>query len=111
MRSSQYSQLPSEEKEDQTEPQTPVTGARRSQLFIAIVTLLFTLALLTLVLGFSKSWNVQTEATSPTDPIDDSEWLRKFESRATGDEYLIGVGKADITGSVCQSYLEFLVAD
>ena len=31
-------------------------------------------------------------------PRSNSEWVRANSARATGDEYLLGVGKADITG-------------
>jgi hypothetical protein len=90
----QYSELPVEEKsEDEILALAKVS--KWSKKAIALVASMLLLGSLLLVIGastfFAKDTVVETEEISP------EEWLA---ARATGDQYLLGVGKADMTGYV-----------
>lgn len=86
-----------EEKSEDEELDAPVRNSRWGKKAAAwfISTVVLTILLL-LVVGIGA---VTKTVPSPVDnsPFEDPEWLA-HATRATGDSYLIGVGKADITG-------------
>lgn len=92
----QYSELPLEEKqgEIQSDSANELPRWRRK-------TIIWTVSLLTvaslLILGFGLGV-LDTKVAKKNLPVEDanSEWLAR--TRAAGDQYLLGVGKADITG-------------
>lgn len=65
----------------------------------AVVFLLSVIALLLLVVGFTKSIEV---SDGQHEHFDDEALKLKARATANGDKYLIGVGKADITGPVVE---------
>ncbi len=96
MRPVQYEQLPVEEKGDDEQLQSPPTISRARKIIlvsaISLLTLIFALFVL-------ESVNLLPSKSSlPAAEEDDAEWLRANMPRTTGDQYLLGVGKADITG-------------
>jgi hypothetical protein len=99
MRSSsqQYSELLVEEKQDEGQADSMVNdsrwGRKATTWTISMVALAF---LLLLGLGIGT---LVSRTPSEKFPAEDAnaEWLA-HASRASGDQYLLGVGKADITG-------------
>jgi len=100
----QYSELPVEEKLEFA----PVLAPRKSRWSKMIVALVASLLLVSLIiLGISVVRTGETiiegSVSEPTE-ADHAEWLaHAVKSRATGDQYLLGVGKADITGYVAEN--------
>lgn len=54
----------------------------------------------TFVAATIRTLTRQTPIAKPSFDDENTEWLREHLTRATGDTYLLGVGKADITGCV-----------
>lgn len=104
--SSEYAVLPVEEKQEvDHDADAPVTKPRRSRTFLAFIVALFSLIV---VLGVVA---VQTWAPASSHRVqqhgDEKQAATEADlhdhlSRATGDQYLLGVGKADITGPVVE---------
>jgi hypothetical protein len=94
---SHYEELSMEEESDAGRSKVP-TSLRR--VLFSIWTLLVLLIIASsIAVSISTPWT-EGGATSPDDPL---EWNRAHTSRATGDQYLLGIGKADITGFVSSS--------
>jgi hypothetical protein len=68
-----------------------------------VFSLLFLLSF-TIVATSARALTRQTPVTESSVEDEDAKWLREHLTRATGDTYLIGVGKADITGYVDNLY-------
>ncbi|TEY86407.1 hypothetical protein BOTCAL_0009g00340 [Botryotinia calthae] len=97
----EYSQVPADEKLENERPETPRKRSLASAIFLALAGVVLFTAFTALVLGLAKIEDVQpTHKSSNTN----SGWANnhEHETRATGDPYLIGVGKADITGPVVE---------
>ncbi|KAL3420116.1 neutral/alkaline non-lysosomal ceramidase [Phlyctema vagabunda] len=94
MPSLKYFELPTEEKDQQLQEKKT---SRRSNLSIATILFFVTLTLILSAVGIAK---VRKE--EHVDQVDRSDWLRSYQARATGDSYLLGVGKADVTGPVVE---------
>jgi hypothetical protein len=101
--SQQYQALPVEEKLDGDQSSNQPQTRKWSKTRIGLIFSLLLLVSFAIVGATTRTLTRQTPAvkTSIEDP--DSEWLREHLTRATGDTYLIGVGKADITGYVDDS--------
>lgn len=97
----QYSELPQEEESVQVQVQSE-TGAKkpRRQISLTNAALLLTIALLISVVAITRASKFKVSLNAV---VDETEWLRSYRTRASGDEYLIGVGKADITGHVSET--------
>lgn len=93
----EYSQVPADEKVEDEQPKIPRRRSLASALFFAFAGLVLFVAFTTLVVGLAKIDDVRPNNESPNTNF---EWAyeHEHETRATGDPYLIGVGKADITG-------------
>ncbi|KAH7317703.1 neutral/alkaline nonlysosomal ceramidase-like protein [Rhexocercosporidium sp. MPI-PUGE-AT-0058] len=107
----EYQALPEQEKFDNVvvaetqNPSLPVRSQGRSKKFYIAISSLIAVALLAFV-GFASSWTTSTN--TPPDfadavPMDDEsrEFLANL-GRAGDQQYLLGVGKADITGPVVE---------
>jgi neutral ceramidase len=92
--SQEYSELPVEEKLEDEELETPVRTSRWGKKADAWGISTAVLAILLLVVGIGA---FTRKVPVDNSPFEDQEWLA-HATRATGDSYLIGVGKADITG-------------
>jgi len=89
----EYEPLPGEEKQavDQEDASIPVKSSGLRRITIAsIITLVSLLAFLVT----AKVW----APPIAEEPVERSEKLHDYLARATGDQYLLGVGKGDITG-------------
>jgi hypothetical protein len=72
---------------------------------LAFTISLVSLVSLLVVLGTVKAWTTLTNTESI---MDNPETLLAYATRATGDQYLLGVGKADITGyEISESPFDF----
>jgi hypothetical protein len=98
--SQQYEALPVEEKaEDSVVPKTSVPWGK---ILISVFISFLTLSALTVIVG--NRGLVQNQTLADTVKHDDAtdkvaqEEAEAYLSRATGQQYLLGVGKADITG-------------
>lgn len=93
----EYSQVPVDEKLENERPETPRKRSLASAIFLALAGVVLFTAFTALVVGLTKIEDVQPNHKSSNS---NSGWANKHEheTRATGDPYLIGVGKADITG-------------
>lgn len=96
MSSFEYSKVSADEKLED-EPKIPRRKSLASALFFAFTGIILFTALTLLVVGLVKVERVHLNKESPKT---NSEWTHEndHKTRATGDKYLIGVGKADITG-------------
>lgn len=92
--SHQYSELPGEEKAEGEQLQSPPKKSRWSTLSLLLILPLMFVALLALVVGIAKF----ISRPVPRSQIGTAEWAH--EIRQTQAQYLLGVGKADITGYV-----------
>ncbi|KAB8302967.1 hypothetical protein EYC80_006281 [Monilinia laxa] len=100
MSSFKYLKVSADEKFED-EPKIPRRRFLASALFFTFTGLVLFTAVTLLVVGLAKIESVQLNgAFSNTN----SEWNHEndHKTRATGDKYLIGVGKADITGPVVE---------
>ncbi len=102
---SEYQALPIEEKSEHAAetPRISTRSGRSKKLYIAVVSLI-SITLLAFV-GFTTIWRSSSPAASPPPSLKDAvpvdEESRDFLSglaRAGDQQYLLGVGKADITG-------------
>lgn len=93
----EYSQVPVDEKVENEQPEVSRRKFLASAIFFALAGFVLFTAFTALVVGLAKIESVQPNNESPNI---NSEWTHEHdhETRATGDQYLIGVGKADITG-------------
>lgn len=93
----EYSQVPVDEKLENERPETPRKRSLASAIFLALAGVVLFTAFTALVVGLTKIEDVQPKHKSSNT---NSGWANnhEHETRATGDPYLIGVGKADITG-------------
>lgn len=102
-----YEKVPVDEK-----PQDePVASPPKSSVWSKkIYTFLVTMLLLSAVFFAMGRCSIKEKTQTVLEPVTESseeatEWLA---ARATGDEYLLGVGKADITGPVVE--INFMVS-
>ncbi|KAA8576191.1 hypothetical protein MFRU_009g01240 [Monilinia fructicola] len=100
MSSFEYSKVSADEKLED-EPKIPRRKSLASALFFAFTGIILFTALTLLVVGLVKVERVHLNKESPKT---NSEWTHEndHKTRAIGDKYLIGVGKADITGPVVE---------
>ncbi|TVY87592.1 Neutral ceramidase, partial [Lachnellula willkommii] len=98
-----YEPLPVEEKlVDQENTTVRIKSSRWSKKYTALIVTLVSLFAVLPLLVRAKVWT-----TSVTEePVEDSEKLNDYLARASGDQYLLGVGKGDITGPVVE--VEFM---
>ncbi|PQE06083.1 neutral alkaline non-lysosomal ceramidase protein [Rutstroemia sp. NJR-2017a BBW] len=101
MSSPKYSQVPTEEKVDDEQRNFSPRSSRASALVLGLGSFIILSSLVIFVLGFAK---IDTVRDAPSDNFSNagSESSHEYETRATGDPYLLGVGKADITGPVVE---------
>lgn len=103
MSEAQYSRLPKEEGEAEVIVQTQ-ESAQSSKIYRTALSWLAVLIATVLVVAAIVGWVAPPSPLEKHNPDgiqkDDmgEEWLRSHAARATGDQYLLGVGKADITG-------------
>jgi neutral ceramidase len=90
----QYAGLPVEEKSKDKQSSATVHRSKWSTALTACVFSVLFLVSFTIIAGNAGSVKAQAAKV----PVDGSQWLHSHTARATGDEYLLGVGKADITG-------------
>ncbi|KAJ8070538.1 hypothetical protein OCU04_000912 [Sclerotinia nivalis] len=97
----EYSQVLADEKVGDEQPEVPRRKPLASAIFYAFAGLVLFTAFAALVVELSKTGSAQP---SNGPPNINSDWAseHEHETRATGDQYLIGVGKADITGPVVE---------
>jgi neutral ceramidase len=101
--SQQYEALPVEEKLEDEQPSTTPQTPKWSKARMALVCSLLFLVSFALVAATARALtrHAQVTETSIEDEDEAAEsWLKEHLTRASGDTYLIGVGKADITGYV-----------
>lgn len=93
----EYSQVSADEMVEDEKSEVPRRRSLGSVMFLAFAGLLLFTAFTAFVVGISKIESVQPNSESFSS---NSEWSHEHghETRATGDKYLVGVGKADITG-------------
>ncbi|CZR64169.1 probable neutral ceramidase precursor [Phialocephala subalpina] len=101
--SSEYQQLPVEEKVEDEQPQAPIKK-RNNKAFVALVVCLIAFALLFAFLGTRSSKHDDESQQQIFEEAAEAEFASFLngEARATGQQYLLGVGKADITGPVVE---------
>ena len=99
MPSQQYQALPVEEKQDEDPLNNPPPTRTWSKTRIAVG---FSLLLLlsAIIAATTQALTRYIPAAEESIEEDGTEWLREHLTRTTGDKYLLGVGKADITGFV-----------
>ncbi|TVY33573.1 Neutral ceramidase [Lachnellula occidentalis] len=98
-----YEPLPAEEKlVDQEDTSFKIKFSRWSKKYIALIVTFISLSALLLVLVRSKVWTTSVRE----EPVENSRKLNDYLARASGDQYLLGVGKGDITGPVVE--VEFM---
>ncbi|ESZ90091.1 neutral ceramidase precursor [Sclerotinia borealis F-4128] len=97
----EYSQVPGDEKVEDEKREIPLKKSLASVILYAFAGFILFTAFTALVMGLAKIESVQPNNEFPNTS---SEWTHEHdhETRATGDLYLIGVGKADITGPVVE---------
>ena len=96
----QYSEIPVEDKLDGVELEIPARTSRWSKKVVVggiLAAILVTVLLVVSLGSMGREEPIQT--TTNSSPLEDPDWLA-HATKATGDTYLIGVGKADITGYV-----------
>jgi neutral ceramidase len=92
----QYSELPVEEKLEDGQPEAPANNSKWSKRATLWVLSMLAFASLLLVIGTGA---LSGRTPVYESPVEESDWLA-HATRAAGDQYLLGVGKADITGYV-----------
>jgi neutral ceramidase len=97
MSSPKYSQVPTEEKVDDEQRNISRRSSRASALVLGLGSFIILSSLVIFFLGFAKIDTVRNAASDDFANAG-SESSHEYETRATGDPYLLGVGKADITG-------------
>lgn len=97
-----YQALPAEEKLDEEQPSNPSPTSKWTKSRIAFVFSFLFLVSFTFVAATARVLMLYSSTTQSADVIEpeSEQWLREHLTRATGDTYTIGVGKADITGYV-----------
>jgi len=102
-----YSELPVEENDGKvpTKPQQ-----RWSKKLVAMVATLVLLISLLAVVGSAAFTHSKEnfQEQQQQEELDQAEWLAQATRATTGDQYLLGVGKADITGYVSEEMDEVL---
>lgn len=97
IKSQEYEALPVEEKvEDELAGAAPKSRKRRSFFVLLFCFLSFTSLLV--VVGFKNLWAMELPISHPENLEDPEEFLTRALSASNGTQYLLGVGKADITG-------------
>jgi hypothetical protein len=99
----EYEPLPAEEKQAVDQEVTPVhtKSSRWSKKSIASIIALVSLFSILAAITTTNIWTVPKAEES----VENSEEFHDYLARANGDQYLLGVGKGDITGSVPYSSL------
>lgn len=100
--SQKYTELPAEEKQEEDDLQSPTTlqapkWSKKARVGIISV---FILVLLMLLIGIGELAIKSEPEELPLKGSESDEEVFEKKIRATGDQYLLGVGKADITGYV-----------
>jgi hypothetical protein len=92
----EYEPLPAEEKQavDQEDTSITVKSSGWSRITIASIITLVSFVSLLAFLVTTKAWTPSVAEESVETPDE----LHDYLARATGDQYLLGVGKGDITG-------------
>jgi neutral ceramidase len=101
--SQHYQVLPLEEKLEDEQPRNPPHTPKWRKTRLAVAFSFFFLLSFTLVAVTARALTRHPPAseTSIQDEEEAAEsWVKDHLTRASGDTYLIGVGKADITGYV-----------
>jgi hypothetical protein len=97
----EYEALPVEEKLEFEEPEILVDQPRRRITILAFLVFILTVASVLAIVVVATVWTTIPLAAEPPlvdSPVDDPELFLEHAVRAPGDRYMIGVGKADITG-------------
>jgi hypothetical protein len=99
----EYEPLPAEEKQAVDQEVTPLhaKSSRWSKKSMALIIALVSLFSILAVITTTNIWTPPTAEES----VENSEEFHDYLARANGDQYLLGVGKGDITGSVTYSSL------
>lgn len=103
---SQYEAIPVDEKVDDDQRETSQTSPvkrNNNKVFVGLVLCLIAFASLFAFLGTARSTQGSLEYSTEETAQDDSATYLMEAARATGQQYLLGVGKADITGLVSPS--------
>ncbi|KAE8441917.1 hypothetical protein EG329_004175 [Mollisiaceae sp. DMI_Dod_QoI] len=102
--SSQYQALPVEEKIEEEQPPQILVKKQRNKAVISLVVCLIALASLFAFLEIVKSTKHSLSSQQITESAlhDEPDSYFTEAARATGQQYLLGVGKADITGPVVE---------
>lgn len=107
-----YSELSGEDKAEDSQHQQPETltspPAPKWRKHILLLGVPFLLVLAFLAFAAAQDATVR-ETETPEKAGQYPEWLRDHEIRAAGDQYLLGVGKADITGCVSRVFERLFV--
>jgi len=93
----EYEPLPADEKQAVGQEVTPVhaKSSRWSKKSIALIAVLLFLFSILAVLAAANMWTPPRTEES----VESSEEFHDYLARANGDQYLLGVGKGDVTGS------------
>ena len=92
-----YEPLPAEEKlVDQEDTSFKIKSSRWSKKYIVLIVTFVSLFALLPLLVRAKVWTTSVME----EPVENSKKLNDYLARASGDQYLLGVGKGDITGYV-----------
>jgi len=103
--SQRYSELPVEEKtEDERQPEVRPHNSGWSKQSVAFIVSILLLASFIFAYGATEFTGRSSKRPAVQPVMGEAEWLA-HATRAAGDQYLLGVGKADITGYV--NCLEF----
>lgn len=106
--SQQYQALPLEEKLEDDQPRNPLHTPKWTKTRLAVAFSLLFLLSFTLVAATARALTQHLPAPETSiqeeDKVTES-WVKDHLTRASGDTYLIGVGKADITGYVKKDFL------
>lgn len=100
---SQYEAIPVDEKvedDQQDSLKTSPVKKKRNSAFVGLVICLIAFASLFAFLGTARSTQGSLEHNTEEAAQDDPASYFMEAARATNQQYLLGVGKADITGSV-----------
>lgn len=97
----QYEALPVEEKQELEELHQSIAKARRKRVLSIFTFVLIVLSALAFV-GYSTTWkgNSSVEVPVVEEQAPNEKDFVEHATRAVGDRYLLGVGRADITGYV-----------
>lgn len=95
----QYEALPVEEKQELEELHQSIANARRKRILSIFAFVLIALSSLAF-LGYVTTWQETAAVEVPVveEQVPNEKTFVEHATRAVGDRYLLGVGRADITG-------------